>query len=126
MHSLSDRTALVCGSTQGIGFASAVALAERGASIVLAARDAERLRTALASLPCVGQGQRHSTISADFADPLAVQDQAQRWTANHGPMHILINNTGGPPGGPILEATPDQFLAAFRSHLLANHLLARR
>jgi 3-oxoacyl-[acyl-carrier protein] reductase len=40
-------------------------------------------------------------------------------------VHILVNNAGGPPGGPITEAKPDDFLAALRSHLLTSHLLVQ-
>ena len=40
-------------------------------------------------------------------------------------IHILVNNTGGPPGGPITEATPDAFLSAYNNHLICNHLITQ-
>lgn len=122
---LIDKRALVCGSTQGIGLASAVALAGSGTSVILVARDPERLEAARASLPSSAPGQKHETIAADFADPEGVRAAVAQWIEERGPIQILVNNTGGPPGGPIAGATPDQFLAALRSHLVANHLLAQ-
>jgi 3-oxoacyl-[acyl-carrier protein] reductase len=122
--SLTERNALVCGSTQGIGLACAVALAEAGASVVLLARDAARLEAAMATLPRAGT-QRHATLTADFADPAGTRAQVDRWIASRGPIHILVNNGGGPPGGPITEARPEEFLAALHSHLLTAHLLAQ-
>ncbi len=121
---LHGKRALVCGSTQGIGYASAVALAEAGATVALLARDAERLEAASRSLPRP-TGQSHLALVADFSDPNAVRGVADRHLTQSGPVQILVNNTGGPPGGPIVDADPDQFRAAFASHLLCNHLLAQ-
>lgn len=116
--------ALVCGSTQGIGYASACALAEAGATVVLMARDPDRLDSARASLPSPA-GQTHATLVADFTQPDEVRSVAAGHVARAGAIHILVNNTGGPPGGPITEAPADAFRAAFASHLLCNHLLAQ-
>jgi 3-oxoacyl-[acyl-carrier protein] reductase len=116
--------ALVCGSTQGIGLASAVALAEAGASVVLMARDPARLREVRGELPSPG-GQEHAHLAADFAQPDEVRGVATEYVRRAGPVHILVNNTGGPPGGPIAAARPEEFEAAFASHLLCNHHLAQ-
>jgi 3-oxoacyl-[acyl-carrier protein] reductase len=122
---LAEKRALVCGSTQGIGLAAAHGLAEAGASILLAARDPARLESVRAGLPAPAANQRHDAIAADFSDPEGVRASVDEWIARQGPIHILVNNTGGPPGGPITNAKPDDFLAAYRSHLIANHLLAQ-
>lgn len=118
---LSGKNALVCGSTQGIGRACAVEFAKLGARVTLLARDPEALERTRAALP----GSGHTAAVADFADPDAVRDAASRALETAGTFHVLLNNTGGPPAGPILDATPEQFLAAFRSHLLASHLLVQ-
>lgn len=123
--SLLGKTALVCGGTQGIGFASGQGLAQAGASVVLLARDPDRLARACGSLPVVASGQEHATIVADLDDPVAARRQVESWMASQGPIHILVNNTGGPPGGPIAAATAEAFVTAFRHHLLGNHLLAQ-
>lgn len=121
IHSLNGKRAIVCGSTQGIGRAAAIDLANRGASITLFARDRETLERVRGLLP----GQGHEVLVADFSDNAAVVQAAASHVAERGPVHILVNNTGGPPGGPIVDAEPEAFLAAFRAHLVNNHLLFR-
>ncbi len=122
--SLNGKHALVCGSTQGIGLASAQQLASLGASVTLFARSEDRLREALASLPAVPGGS-HDWIAADFSDPSAVTDEITAKLSDGAAYHILVNNTGGPPGGPIENATPKAFLAAFNQHLINNQLLTQ-
>lgn len=121
--SLSGKKAVVCGSTQGIGRAAAEELALLGAAIVLVARNEEKLRETIASLPVVA-GAQHSYIVADFNDPASLGDRIQAFIDTNGPCHILVNNTGGPPGGPIVNARLDEFESAFRNHLMCNHVLA--
>lgn len=120
--SLKGRTALISGSTQGIGLASAQALASLGATCVLLARNEESLKTAVDALPR-DAGQQHRYLVADFSRPEEVRQIASAFFADNV-AHILINNTGGPPAGPITEAGTDAFLAAFNQHLVCNHILA--
>jgi 3-oxoacyl-[acyl-carrier protein] reductase len=124
MLSVQGRRALVCGSTQGIGRASAVALAEAGAEVVLLARSAEQLETVRGSLP-TGGGRTHDSLVADFADPAAVRSAVSGYLSRRQPIHILVNNTGGPPAGPAYEATEEAFLTAFTMHLLCNQALVQ-
>ena len=119
------RRALVGGSTQGIGRAVAEALAAQGATVTLLARDAARLREVAAALPTPA-GQTHDYLVADFADPEALAATVRDYLRATGrTFHILVNNTGGPAGGPLLQAAPADFRAAFEQHLVANHLLAQ-
>lgn len=118
--SLKGRTALVCGSSQGIGLATATELALLGATCILFARNEDRLKTVLPTLSTSG-GQQHRYAIADFSDVAQVTAAAEKI----GPVHILINNTGGPAGGPILEASAAAFTAAFSQHLLCNQALAQ-
>ena len=120
-----SRRALVGGSTQGIGRAVAEALAAQGATVTLLARDAARLREVAAALPTPA-GQTHDYLVADFADPEALAATVRDYLRATGrTFHILINNTGGPAGGPLLQAAPADFRGAFEQHLVANHLLAQ-
>ena len=122
--SLSGKTAVVCGSTEGIGRATAMELAGLGASVILVARNAEKLAATLALLPQVGEA-RHSSIQADFAQPAELALSLERWQQKEGrPVHILVNNTGGPAAGPAQDAHLDAFRAAFEQHLVCNHILA--
>jgi 3-oxoacyl-[acyl-carrier protein] reductase len=121
---LKNKRAIVCGSTQGIGKAIAVELAALGASITLVARNEQRLKEATQELD-QAQGQQHGYIVADFSNPDEVQRQIQTYVQEQEEVHILVNNTGGPPGGPIADAKPEEFLKAFNMHLINNHQLVQ-
>lgn len=120
---LTGKKAFVCGSTQGIGRASAMVLAELGANITLIARNEDELKKTLAALPL--KSQKHDYIVADFSDPETLRQKVDAYIKSNGPIHILVNNTGGPPGGPITNATSSEFLSAFTNHLLCNQHLAQ-
>jgi len=119
---LLHKNAVVCGSTQGIGLAAAKELADMGANVTLLARNEEKLQAALASLSATSH-QKHGYAVADFSKPNTVADAIAKVLEKNQAIHILINNTGGPPGGPIADATPEAFTAAFDSHLICNHIL---
>lgn len=125
MLDLQKYRALVGGSTQGIGRAVAQALAERGCGITLLARDEARLRETADALP-TPSGQQHDFLVADFNEPNHLASVVQGYLSQHpGGFHILVNNTGGPPGGPLLDAPVAALLAAFNQHIVCNHLLAQ-
>ncbi|MBM3432784.1 MAG: SDR family oxidoreductase [Bacteroidetes bacterium] len=121
--SLAGKSALIGGSTQGIGLAIARELSHLGAACVLLGRSQPALEAALNQLDRAA-GQSHQTCLADQSDPVQLQQSVQQVLAS-GPIHILINNSGGPAAGPILPATADAFLQTFQQHLLANHQLAQ-
>lgn len=121
---LQQKTALVCGSTQGIGRAAAEELARIGASVILLARNEEKLREAVKSLPTEA-GQQHSYLVADYSEPAQLKTKVESLVRSGKTIHILVNNTGGPPGGLILNARTEEFTTAFSNHLLCNHILAQ-
>lgn len=122
---LTPYRALVGGSTQGIGRAVAEALAAEGATVTLIARHEAELRRVAASLP-TPSGQVHGFLVADFAQPAQVAAAVAGYLATHpAGFQILINNTGGPAGGPLLDAPAEAFEAAFRQHVVCNQLLAQ-
>lgn len=121
---LTGKTALVGGSTQGIGRATAVELALLGANVVLMARNEETLKTTLAQLDTTN-GQTHRYLVADFSQPGAVPTAIAQHLARYPALHILINNTGGPAGGPLLDAKPEEFIQTFHNHLLNNQALVQ-
>jgi 3-oxoacyl-[acyl-carrier protein] reductase len=120
--SLQGKTALICGSTQGIGFAIAKELALLGADCILMARNEESLHEAKQQLD-TASGQVHQTAIADFSDTTLVKNAIDLLLKNNT-IHILINNTGGPPAGPIVNAKAEDFLSALNLHLINNHNLA--
>lgn len=121
---LTGKRAIVCGSTQGIGKAVALELAHLGAQIVLIARNEEKLKNVTAELS-VAKGQQHAYLVADFSNPNQVKNAVTKFLSPGQPIHVLVNNTGGPPGGHILDATVEEFLAAFNAHLVCNHILVQ-
>lgn len=120
---LTGKRAVVCGSTQGIGKAAAHELALLGAVVTLVARNEEKLKEGVANLKKIS-GAQHDYIVADFSNPEEVRERINRYAANNI-AHILVNNTGGPPAGPALEADIAAFTQAFQNHLVCNHLLTQ-
>lgn len=121
---LNHKIAVVCGSTQGIGKATALQLAEMGATVVLVARNEAKLKEVAAELP-TPVDQQHSFIVADFSNPGNVKHSIDQWIGAGNKADILVNNTGGPKGGPILQAAIDEFYSAFSQHLICNHILVQ-
>ncbi|MBL7859072.1 MAG: SDR family oxidoreductase [Cyclobacteriaceae bacterium] len=120
---LKGKRAVVCGSTQGIGKASAVELAMLGASITLVARDEERLKKVMEELPAEAY-QQHDYLVADFNYPDVLKRKIESFAALNT-VHILVNNTGGPPAGQAITAKPEDFVSAFSNHVLCNQILVQ-
>ncbi len=120
---LKNKNALICGSTAGIGKASAIQLAEMGATVTLVARDEEKLKKTLLELP-FQEGQKHNYLVADFSDPELLRKKVNKAVENKT-FHILLNNTGGPKGGAIFSADVSEFANAFSQHLVCNQILVQ-
>ncbi len=120
--SLKNKNAIVCGSTQGIGEASAIALAKLGANITLIARNESKLLDVLNDLD-KSQGQTHSFVAIDFRDSEKLKEEVNLLKPNY---HMLVNNTGGPAAGPITDANTSSFEEAFRMHLINNQILVQK
>lgn len=121
--SLEDKNAIICGSTQGIGFAIAEELAQLGANCTLIARNEEALQKAILNLN-TSLRQKHGYLVADFNKPEDVKKVIKDHVSNNS-VHILINNSGGPAAGPIIDAKEDAFLNTFNQHLICNHILTQ-
>lgn len=121
---LTGKTAIVCGSTQGLGYASAVELALLGANIVLLARDETKLKDAAATLN-TSKKQQHGYLAADFNNNEHVKSVIENFVAKGNTAQILINNTGGPASGAIVNAGTNEFQQAFNNHLINNHILTQ-
>jgi len=117
---MSSKRALVCGASQGIGQATAIELAKVGVQVTLLARNEKNLQDIMTSLP----GDGHDFLACDIGDPKSWQSVLQD-KHNQAPYAILVLNSGGPKGGPISQAEPQEFLAAMQNHLVANSLLVR-
>jgi 3-oxoacyl-[acyl-carrier protein] reductase len=121
--SLKGKNALVGGASAGIGLAVARELALLGANVTLVARREALLKEVLGTLHNDGH-QEHAYLVADYADSEGLLTAVETLLAQRV-VHILINNTGGPPGGPITEASAAAFESAYHNHLICNQLLAK-
>jgi 3-oxoacyl-[acyl-carrier protein] reductase len=124
MFSLKNKNAIICGSTQGIGKATAIKLAEMGSNVILIARSEDKLLNSLKELPNDGS-QNHQYLVADFSKPNELKEIITEFVAKGNKVNILVNNTGGPKGGPIKDATTDEFINTFNQHLICNHILVQ-
>ena len=118
---LSERKAIVCGSTQGMGRAAAEELATLGATVTLVARNEDSLKTVRDAL----RGGDHQAICVDFGETDILEKRVNSHVERDGPFHILVNNTGGPPPGEIADAESEEFLDAFSKHLLCNQIMTK-
>ncbi len=109
LFDLTGRTALITGSSKGIGFAIAEALASAGASVVLNARDPARLEEARATLAAKNYPVRIAGF--DVTDPEAVTVGIARVEAEAGPIDILVNNAGMQHRAPLAEFPLDAWRA---------------
>jgi 3-oxoacyl-[acyl-carrier protein] reductase len=121
---LKNKRAIVCGSTQGIGKAVAMELAALGCNVTLVARNEDSLKKTKSELP-VKDDQIHSYLCVDFNEPSKLKDLVDAFIQRNGAVNILVNNTGGPPAGPIHTAKTEEFILAFNQHLICNHILAQ-
>lgn len=121
---LAGKHALVTGASAGIGRATALALAAQGASLTVVARSAEKLQQLVHALKDAGAPSAFALV-ADLEQRADLRAKVEAHLASHGPVHILINNAGGPPGGPILQATEADFTQALGRLLMAPHLLVQ-
>jgi 3-oxoacyl-[acyl-carrier protein] reductase len=120
---LEGKRAVVCGSTQGLGKASAIELALLGASVTLIARNETKLVSVMGELKTSPQ-QKHNYLVADFQFPEHLKKGLDDFVRTQI-AHILVNNTGGPPAGQAIDASSDDYLKAFQSHLICNQILVQ-
>lgn len=121
---LTNKSALVCGASQGLGLATAKELALLGANVIAASRNEEKLRSVLEQLD-VSKNQKHNHLLIDLSEPETVRQTVGNHLAKGDVIHILINNSGGPPSAPMIETDAAEIEKAFRTHVISSHLLAQ-
>ncbi len=119
---LNNKNAIVCGSTEGIGKASAIELAKLGANITLIARNEDKLKENLYLLD-TSKGQTHSYLAVDFKNTIELEKKLQ---SLDDVFHILVNNTGGPAAGAITDAAIESFEEGFKMHVICNQILVQK
>jgi len=121
--SLIGKNALICGSTQGIGLAIAKELSLSGAHCILMARNENALKEAITQLNPLPD-KPHQYLVADFSKPDEVKKTINSFVKDNT-IHILINNSGGPKPGLIMDEDEEKFVEAFRQHIVCNQALAK-
>jgi 3-oxoacyl-[acyl-carrier protein] reductase len=121
---LTNKTALVCGASQGLGLAVAKELALLGANVILVSRNEEKLQQVLTTLSN-DKKQQHSYIAIDLSQPELAKTLIEQRLLKEGTIHILVNNAGGPPSGPMIDTDAAEIEKAFRTHVITSHLLAQ-
>jgi len=119
---VAGRVALVTASSRGLGLASAMALAQEGAKVVICARGEDALMAAEAQLSA------HTEVLAipdDVTEPEAPARLIQAAVLRFGRLDIVVANAGGPPAGRALDVTDEQLAAAVNSNLLTSVRLVR-
>ena len=122
--SLKSKNAFVGGSSKGIGFAAAIELAKIEANVTLVGRNEELLKQRLSQLPVLTKNQMHDYLVVDYSDIENLKSEIKQ-LASRKNYQILVNNTGGPAGGDIINESQDKFELVFQQHLIANQILAQ-
>lgn len=121
---LKGKRALVCGASQGIGEAVAHTLAGAGATVTLLARNKQRLEEVNQRLPTLAEP--HQFLVADFSKPEKLKRLIEEELTGNPEYHILINNTGGPAPGALINTEEDELTVAFQMHLVSAHMLTKK
>ena len=121
---MKNKKALVCGSSKGIGATTAIELSKLGTSVVLLSRNENALKKVLDKLD-IKQGQKYDYLIADFDNPEVLSSKIKEYLKNNSSVDILINNSGGPKPGSIIDAKSKDFIDAFNRHLICNHILVQ-
>jgi 3-oxoacyl-[acyl-carrier protein] reductase len=121
---LANKTALVCGASQGLGLATAKELALLGATVIVASRNVEKLKEVVKQLDTKA-GQQHSYLAIDLSKPGEAKATVEAVINKGTTIHILVNNAGGPPAGPMIDTDAAELEKAFRTHVISSHVLVQ-
>ena len=117
---LKERVAVVCAASQGLGKAAALALAREGANVVICGRDKRRI---IAAAKEIRESTRDSSVTpviADVSKPKDIKRLFARTMRTYGRLDILVTNAGGPPGGPFLELSDEQWDTGINLNLMST------
>lgn len=122
---LTNKTAFVCGASQGLGLATAKELALLGATVIISSRSEDKLKEALKELS-TSVGQQHSFVAMDLSNSEDAAAKVKAVIEKGTTIHILVNNAGGPPSGPMIDTTATDLEQAFKTHVISSQLLVQR
>jgi 7-alpha-hydroxysteroid dehydrogenase len=120
---LDDKVAIVTGAGRGIGAASALALAEAGADVLISSRTKEQLDEVAAKIE--GVGRKAVVVPADLSDLDAVAGLADAAKEAFGRIDVVVNNVGGSMPRPFMDTSPRRLIAEFQWNVATAHALTR-
>jgi 3-oxoacyl-[acyl-carrier protein] reductase len=121
---LTNKTALVCGASQGLGLATAKELALLGATVIIASRSEEKLKQVVTQLDTKAE-QQHNYVAIDLSKPGEAKAAVEAIINKGTTIHILVNNAGGPPAASMIDTDATELENAFRTHVISSHVLAQ-
>jgi 3-oxoacyl-[acyl-carrier protein] reductase len=124
MFNLKDKVALITGASQGIGRDTALALAEAGAKVVVAARNEERLSALVSEI--ASKGGEALAVKMDVADAEQVKSGFKQALEKFGRLDILVNNAAITRDGLAMRMKPDDWEAVLRTNLTGAHLCSQQ
>ncbi|MEO0621750.1 MAG: SDR family oxidoreductase [Pseudomonadota bacterium] len=122
---LSNKKALVLAASQGLGLGIAEAIAAEGADVMIVGRSADKLAEAAEAITARGAGKAIAEVG-DLTDPAFAETVGQAAEDAFGLVDILVNNSGGPPPGPIHAADPGALLSQFETIVVRFHQITQR
>ena len=122
---LKGKHALVFGASKGIGAATAKMMAMAGADVTMCARNETTLAELKSEMIKFSDGNINY-CSIDLEQLSSIETIIDKILTEYGPVHILVNNSGGPPGGPLMDNTVEDFHAPFTRHLHAAHQITKQ
>lgn len=121
---ISNKTAFVAASSQGLGKASALALAKEGVRLAVCSRNGEVLNSAAEEIRTL-TGAEVLPIVADVADAIQIESALRKAAEHFGTIDILVNNAGGPPAGPITALTDAEWTKSFELTMMSVVRMSR-
>lgn len=129
MNSLNGKTVLITGATDGLGRLVAHRAAEAGAALILHGRNVEKGKTVMHEIKSSSGNENIFYYNADFSSLAEVKSFGEEVLANHGELHVLINNAaigGGPKGSQQRELSKDGYELRFAVNYLSHFLLTQK
>lgn len=120
---MDGRAAIVTGAGRGIGRATALALADAGADVVIAARTMSQLEEVAEEVE--QRGRRAAPVAADLSDLSQLPRLLERAVADFGRVDVVVNNVGGTMPGPFMDTTPEALEDAFHFNVTTAFALTR-
>lgn len=121
---LSGKIAIVCGASQGLGYAAAKELSQEGCIVLICSRDKNRIESAAKKIE-QASGKPIYPFVVDLRNAEQIRRFANYAIEQFRTIHILVNNTGGPPSGFFMDFTDSDWQAAFQNTLMSAVTLTR-